>query len=190
IVNSTPIGSWNGTAYTGVLGMLQSGYNGGAWNGGGIVTSMSSAIGPNVLSTLAAARADDAGYAGGTFAGVSVSAANALVMYTWGGDSNLDGTLNGDDYFQIDSHIGVAGSAFGYNNGDFNYDGDINGDDYFIIDSNIGIAQASAPFPTSGGSFASAATSAVPEPTAALALPALAILMARRRRGGENPLLS
>ena len=35
-------------------------------------------------------------------------------MYTWGGDANLDGTLNGDDYFQIDSNIGLAGTVFGF----------------------------------------------------------------------------
>jgi autotransporter-associated beta strand protein len=181
IVTSTPIGSWNGSAYTGVLGMLASGYNGGGWNGGGIVTSMSSAIAPNVLTALAASRADDAGYAGSTFGGVSVSASNALVMYTWGGDANLDGTLNGDDYFQIDSHIGSAGSAFGYFNGDFNYDGDINGDDYFIIDSNIGTAQSSTPFPTSGGV---ASLAAVPEPAGivAIAIIGAPAVLPRRRR--------
>ena len=68
--------------------------------------------------------------------GETVDATTVLVKYTWGGDANLDGTLNGDDYFAIDSHFNQAGSVFGYLNGDFNYDGDINGDDYFIIDSN------------------------------------------------------
>ena len=82
------------------------------------------------------ASATDAGYAGGTFGGLPVSSGDALVMYTWGGDANLDGTLNGDDYFQIDSHFNQDGTIFGYFNGDFNYDGSINGDDYFIIDSN------------------------------------------------------
>src|SRR5207248_10647730 len=129
----------------------QSCYNGGTWNGNGIVTSMSSAISPNVLTQLVAVSALDAGYAGGTFGGLSVASGDALVMYTWGGDANLDGTLNGDDYFQIDSHFNQDGIVFGYYNGDFNYDGAINGDDYFIIDSNWNTGSTATPFPTGAG---------------------------------------
>src|SRR5205814_8478494 len=101
-----------------------------------IVTDQSNAISPNVLTQLVSVSADDAGYAGGIFGGVPVARGDQLVMYTWGGDANLDGTLNGDDYFQIDSQFNQDGLVFGYFNGDFNYDGSINGDDYFIIDSN------------------------------------------------------
>src|SRR5206468_12459249 len=111
--------------------------------------SLTDAISPHVLTGLAVATAAETGYAGGNFIAQSVTASDTLIMYTWGGDANLDGTLNGDDYFQIDSNIGLAGTVFGYHNGDFNYDGDINGDDYFIIDSNIGIGQSATPFPTS-----------------------------------------
>jgi hypothetical protein len=97
-------------------------------------------------------------------------------MYTWGGDANLDGTLNGDDYFQIDDHVNQSG-AFGYQNGDFNYDGLINGDDYFIIDNNISIGQSAAPFATID---AGPSVMAVPEP-AMLGASALLLLGARRR---------
>ena len=41
---------YNGSAYTGVLGLVQSGYDGGDWNGGGLVTSMSS-VAPTPLRT-------------------------------------------------------------------------------------------------------------------------------------------
>jgi hypothetical protein len=50
---------------------------------------------------------------------------------------NLDGELNGDDYFNIDANVLQSGIVFGYSLGDLNYDGEINGDDYFLIDSNI-----------------------------------------------------
>src|SRR5205823_7005535 len=103
---------------------------------------------PNVLTSLACVSADDVRLAGGTFGGQSAASGDALVMYTWGGDAHLDGTLNGDDYFQIDSHINQSGTVFGYINGDFNYDGDINGDDYFIIDSNWNTGSTATPFPT------------------------------------------
>src|SRR5207248_7493326 len=141
-------------------GYVASGYNGGTQDGSGIVTDQSNAQSPNVLTQLVTVSADDAGYAGGTFAGQPVASGDQLVMYTWGGDANLDGTLNGDDYFQIDSHFNQDGAIFGYFNGDFNYDGAINGDDYFIIDSNWNTGSTAPPFPTSAASVA-----AVPEPT-------------------------
>ena len=113
-----------------------------------------------MLTTLADGDADELGYAGGTFGGVSVSSGDTLVMYTWGGDADLNGELNGDDYFFLDSNILLNGSVFGFHNGDFDYNGEINGDDYFVLDSNILQAQGSPPFPISVG----AGLSAIPEP--------------------------
>ena len=49
---------------------------------------------------------------------------------------NLDGKINGDDYFRIDSVF--ATHPTGYANGDLNYSGNVDADDYFIIDSNYG----------------------------------------------------
>ncbi len=133
---ATPIGSWNGSAYTGVTGLIASGNNGGAWNGGGIITSMSAANNGDTLTTLGVADASDVlGPTGGTWDGTSVDGTTVLVKYTYGGDANLDGIVNGDDYFQIDSAF--PQQHHGWLNGDFNYDGVINGDDYFLIDSNF-----------------------------------------------------
>ena len=67
------------------------------------------------------------------FGGQDVGPTDVLVKYTWNGDANLDGIVNADDYFQIDS--GYITQAKGWYNGDFNYDGIINADDYFLIDS-------------------------------------------------------
>ena len=140
---------------------------------------MSDATG-GVLTTLAVALAEDVGHAGGTFGGQSVTAGDVLVMYTWGGDAQMDGDLDGDDYFQIDSNVAQSGSVFGFHKGDFNYDGLINGDDYFIIDSNIAFAQSQPDFPTDVG--AGGALTAVPEPGGMIALAALAGLARRGRR--------
>ena len=191
VVHTTPVGSWNGSAYTGVTGMIQAGRGDGTWNGLGIRTSMTDAT-TGVLTTLAVARADETGHDGGTFGNVSVSGDDVLVMYTWGGDADLNGELNGDDYFYLDSNIlanqaGANNASF--HNGDFDYSGALDGDDYFILDSNILQAQASAPFPTGAGSTGSlqagAGLTAIPEP-ASLALAALAssVLLRRRARRG------
>ncbi len=60
-----------------------------------------------------------------TFAGQTVHATDALAMYTYAGDANLDGKINADDYFQIDSNYNKNGNnaAISFHDGDFNYDG-------------------------------------------------------------------
>jgi hypothetical protein len=118
------------------------------------------------------------------WAGQTVTGTDALVMYTYGGDANLDGRISVDDYGRVDFNVGL-GTA-GWFNGDFNYDGKVTVDDYGIIDFNVGIQGAQ--FFTGAGDAASGfanpmALSAVPEPSA-LALGALsaALLNVRRRR--------
>ena len=174
VITNMLIGSWDGSAYTRVIGMVASGRGDGTWNDNGIVTSMTDAT-TSVLTTVAIALASETGHAGGTFGGVSVTANDILIMYTWGGDADLDGDLDGDDYFYIDSNIlanqsGANNASF--HNGDFDYDGDIDGDDYFIIDSNILYAQSHGPL--------SSSLAAVPEP--ALLAPLAGLLLMRRRR--------
>ncbi|MCY2951955.1 MAG: putative Ig domain-containing protein [Planctomycetota bacterium] len=101
------------------------------WNGFGISSST--------------AKADKTGMTG---LGIRLLGnGNVLVKYTWDGDGNLDGVVNADDYFMIDS--GYILQAKGYQNGDFNYDGVIDADDYFLIDSayigQSGVLAASKP---------------------------------------------
>ena len=75
--------------------------------------------------------------------GETVTGNDTLVKYTYGGDANFDGTLNGDDYFRIDGH---TPGALGWINGDFDYNGHADGDDYFLIDCNY-IHQVTTPTP-------------------------------------------
>ena len=104
-------------------------------------------------------------------------------MYTYAGDANLDGTIDGGDYGIIDNFAQIPG-ADSYFNGDFNYDGVIDGGDYGIIDNN-NQAQG-APFPTSGSAVAAglSGVTAVPEPASlsVIAIGATALLGPRRRR--------
>ena len=136
---ASPLGAWSGSGYSGITGLITHGRNGGSWNGsGGILTAMSAARSPGALATLGVAEASGAlGLSGSQTAlwdGVTVDATTVLTRYTYTGDANLSGTINGDDYFAIDG--GYAAHATGYAAGDFNYDGHVNSDDYFLIDSN------------------------------------------------------
>jgi hypothetical protein len=185
------IGSSN--TYNGITGLIQSGRGSGVWDGTtGILTSQSQATTSsyNSIGVATAQQVKLLGSAGATavWAGQTVTGSDTLVMFTYGGDANLDGKLNVDDYVRIDSNVGL-GTA-GWYNGDFNYDGKINVDDYVILDGNIGIV-GPAFFTGSGaggGNLTGAANlsgvTAVPEPTAisAIAFAGAAALTRRRRR--------
>ena len=187
IATVTPIGSWSGSAYDGISGMIASGRNGGVsgnWSGSGIVTSQTVATGGN-LTSIGVASAQDVkglGNIGDTalWAGQTVTGSDTLVMYTYGGDANLDGKINVDDYGRIDFNVPLH--TAGWFNGDFNYDGTINVDDYGIIDFNIAIQ--GPPFSTTGELGNTPVV--VPEPAAGLIFMTVAALAGRsrqRRRG-------
>jgi hypothetical protein len=174
------IGSWNGSIYTGVTGLIAKGRNGGNWSGNGIVTSQSQAIGSNYTS-IGVARASDVrpstATATGLWNGQTITGTDTLVMYTYGGDATLDGKLNIDDYVKIDS--GIAAGLTGWVNGDFNYDGKVNIDDYTtVIDANIG--NQGPPLGTSAG--LGSGVSAIPEPGTAMGIGVVTAAAALNRR--------
>jgi hypothetical protein len=182
LITSSPVGSATGGVYNGTSGEIQRAYNGGAFTGpGGLTTSAvtpTTSIGVISAATkFGVAPADTA-----VFAGQTVTGASTLVMYTYGGDANLDGFVSGDDYSAIDFNIATPG-ANGWANGDFNYDGIISGDDYSVIDFNI-VAQGT-PFPTGGAGLSG--VTAVPEPASLglIGLAATALVGRRRRRDAQ-----
>ena len=135
---TSPSVTWTGSsAYDGVAGMIASGRNGGTWDGHGIITSSAT----SGLTGLGEAEASMvlglSGAQTGTFSGETVDASAILVKYTYGGDANLSGQINVDDYGRIDFNAPLGTKD--WFNGDFNYDGKINVDDYGIIDFNVGI---------------------------------------------------
>jgi hypothetical protein len=133
---TSPIGSWNGTVYTQLTGLLQTGRGTGSshWGGStGIVTSEANATGSSNYTSIGIAEASQVlGGSGGMFDNKTVDGTAVLIKYTYGGDANLDGKLNVDDYFLVNG-------PSGWYNGDFNYDGKVNIDDINFIDTNIGI---------------------------------------------------
>ncbi len=90
-----------------------------------------------------------------------------LVKYTWFGDSNLDGVVDGSDYALIDTGFTAGGALGGWVFGDYDYSGTIDGSDYALIDTGF-ISQ----------------TGALPEPTTLGLLGLGAMGMLRRRRHG------
>jgi len=141
VIRNGVLGSWTGSAYDGVTGLLQSGRNAGTWDGTGIITSMPDAQGASPLTVLGVATGSNvlgiAPAATHLWDGETVDGNSILVKYTYAGDANLSGNIDADDYFQIDHNYGhTTPDRLGYFNGDSNYDGMINGDDYFTIDAN------------------------------------------------------
>lgn len=126
------------------------------WRGNGI-TSSAAANNAKGITGLAAIRNINA--TGGTiyrmFDEQPVDADSVIVKYTYNGDTDLNGKIDANDYFQIDN--GFLQHLTGYRNGDFDYDGVIDADDYFLIDN--AFVNQSGVF---GGDVESAA--AVPEP--------------------------
>ena len=75
-----------------------------------------------------------------TFDGQTVNSNDLLIKFTWYGDTNLDGQVDGSDYSRLDSAF-ISGTT-GWYNGDLNYDGSLNGSDYTLIDNTIGTQEA------------------------------------------------
>jgi len=182
MITTTAAGTASGGVYNGLQGEVQRASNFGAWDQAGLTTSMPDAVAG--LTTIGIATGEQVRGLGpadtDTFAGQTINGGSTIAMYTYAGDANLDGTIDGGDYGIIDNFVQVPGAS-GYANGDFNYDGVIDGGDYGIIDNNV--QAQGAPFPTSG-SIGLASVTAVPEPSACAfaILSAAAGLVARRRR--------
>jgi autotransporter-associated beta strand protein len=161
-------------------------YNGGAWNGtnssSGVITSSWAASDTTHLTAVGVATGLT------SFQGSPISATDVLVKYTYYGDTNLDGEVDGSDYSRIDN--GYVLGLTGWQNGDFNYDGAVDGSDYTLMDNAfntqgaaIASQLASPTAQIAGLSTTSAITSAVPEP-ASLGVLGIGVfgLLGRRRR--------
>jgi len=174
-----------------VTALLASGYNGGKWNGTTGIVSSTAAADSTHLTALGVILNNTDGSTPlfgsssnlGLFDGTSPLATDVLVKYTYYGDTNLDGVVDGTDYSRIDNAFTNNQNSSnpkltGWFNGDFNYDGIINGSDYALIDN---------AFNQQGASLASAVATAqiggtsVPEPACFGAIAVAAALLGRRR---------
>jgi T5SS/PEP-CTERM-associated repeat protein len=137
----------NGNLAT-VTNQIGTGYAKGAWTGNGITSSSAAgdsthltALGVIENSSNGITPLYGSGAALGLFDGASPGATDVLVRYTYYGDANLDGRVDGMDYTRID--YGSLNHLTGWYNGDFNYDGVVNGSDYTLIDNSFNTQGAS-----------------------------------------------
>jgi autotransporter-associated beta strand protein len=171
-----------------ITSMLKSGYNGasaGIWKGVGVDSSSAATDSLTALGVLLNSTGS------GTpiytsFDGQSVGSSDVLVKYTYYGDADLSGAVDGSDYSRIDNGAISNGTLTGWQNGDFNYDGVINGSDYTLIDNayNTQGANIAVVVVNPTAEIASQNISAsVPEPANSGIMAAATLgLLARRRR--------
>jgi len=111
-----------------VRSYLASGYNNGAWNGTGIVSSVAAG---NSNRTTAIGYADSAD-------GIVALPANTIELkYTLYGDTGLTGTVGFTDFMRMTQHYTLNSGAT-WSEGDFNYDGSVNAADFSLLESNYG----------------------------------------------------
>jgi PEP-CTERM motif-containing protein len=166
---------------TSIAAYVKSGYNGGAWNG------------PGIMSTAAQTKTNGllygVGYADGADHVVAgLSSGQIEVKYTLLGDANLDGLVNGSDFNILAANFNQ--SITGWDQGDFNYDGLVNATDFNDLAANFNQGVSGG---ASSGDFAaldafaaanglSFPTSSVPEPASAVLMMAGLGILRRRRR--------
>src|SRR5262249_10809032 len=112
----------------------KTGRSGGSWNGPGITSSIAAA--DSTHTTGLDAVINDKGDGTALLPTIDSEPADAnvvLVRYGPNGDLDLNGKVNGADYFLIDN--GFLNQLAGYHNGDIDGNGKVDGADYFLIDS-------------------------------------------------------
>ena len=119
-----------------ISNQIKQGINTGNWAGLGI-TSLTAANNTKHLTAVGSLQNNQSGSAlynlTNLFDGIIPGIGDVLIKYTYYGDTNLDGKVDGSDYSRIDN--GALNRLTGWFNGDFNYDGVINGSDYSLIDN-------------------------------------------------------
>jgi autotransporter-associated beta strand protein len=169
-----------------IVSYLKSGFNNGAWNGPGIISS--------TAQTLTNGLQYGVGWADGADGVVTgLSSGQIEVKYTLLGDANLDGTVNGSDFSILAANFGTG--ATNWDQGNFLFSSSVNGSDFSALAANFGQGDSGADVSVSPGDIAALDAFAaanglplpeigtVPEPATlgVLAFGSAAALLRRRR---------
>jgi hypothetical protein len=181
-----------------VTAQIKSGRNGkdandqARWDGPGIITTTGRANNVALhfdLYNLGAINNGDLDLTGignsyHFFIGEPVDPSTVLVKYTYTGDADLSGVVDGDDYtYWLNGFLNLTDPRVqGWLRGDFNYDGVVDGDDYTEwLNGYLRQGPPLDPLRPSGAA-------AVPEPAALwlLALGGLGLLIRRQGKKGAS----
>lgn len=165
------------TTETDVRIAVASWWNGGLRNGSGLGSSFSTT---DVLTTLAVVSAGSST----SFDGISLVASDVLVKYTYLGDTNLSGKVDGTDLSNLVA--GIRGGLTGWANGDNNYDGIVDGNDLANLLLALRLQGAPLSSGEAGGGNPSAG-GAVPEPHTLGLLGVSCVLLSGARRHKMRP---
>jgi autotransporter-associated beta strand protein len=166
---------------------IKSGFNGGHWNG------------PGIISTAAQSKTNGLSYGVGWADGADgvvahLSSGQIELKYTLLGDANLDGTVNGSDFSILAANFGTGHTN--WDQGNFLFSTSVNGSDFSALAANFGQGDSGAGISVSQAdiaaldAFAAAnglpmpVIGAVPEPSSdgIIVLSGLGTLALRRRR--------
>ncbi|MGD0541215.1 MAG: PA14 domain-containing protein [Tepidisphaeraceae bacterium] len=137
-----------------ISGWINSGFNRGAWNGSGIISSLAQT---NSNYAVGYADAADAGNP------ANLQSGTIKIMYTLLGDAQLNGAVNGNDFAIVTTNLGNEVS--GWDQGDFAYSGSVNGTDYEYVTANLGKGDNVAVSPASPPASVSSFTASADSPT-------------------------
>jgi hypothetical protein len=174
---------------------IQSGFNGGAWNGPGIISSAAQSPTNGLYYGVGYADGADNVVAG-------LSSGQIEIKYALLGDANLDGVVNGADFSILAANYAnpittpvLGQNTDGWDQGDFNYDGIVNGADFEALAANFDQIATGGTLPVNPAdlealdAFATAnglpvpTFANLPEPaTTALSILTSGMLLSRRKR--------
>jgi hypothetical protein len=112
-----------------IRALLASGYNGGNWNGTGIISTAAQTTTNGLKYSIGWADGADNVVTG-------LGSGEIELKYTLLGDANLDGTVNGSDFSILAANFGLGHTN--WDQGDFLYGTSVNGSDFSALAANFG----------------------------------------------------
>lgn len=129
---------YNGASpLTSIQSTIASAYNGGAWDGFGITSSVANG------SQYAVGYAESSAIFGSfpaMFLGEQVDDTAVLIRLTLYGDANLSGSVNSADFNILATSFGTTNKF--WQDADFTFDGSVNGADFNLLATNFGASLA------------------------------------------------